>query len=365
MGLGLWTVWLVGSRVTIYATTPQARLEVDRENHPIDSPVAGRVISAPIVAGRTVKAGDILIELDANIERLAQGEAIARLEPADDQIRSLRDELRATQDALSDEERSATAAKAEAEAKAQEAAAAAEFAAEESRRLGDLQKSGLVSELEALRARKTTEEREGELRSATFALGRVTRDLDARRQDRLARVARLRNEIAAIEGTRGGAAAASERLGYEISQRQLRAPISGVVAEVSSLRVGSVVPAGARICTIVPDGNLKVIAFFEPSMALGRVFRGQPARVRLNGFPWTQFGSTPAEVAQVAGEVRDGRVRVELTLAAGETAIPLQHGLPAEVDVAVERTSPLNVVLRSVGARLRTASLSPTALSLR
>jgi membrane fusion protein (multidrug efflux system) len=352
--LSLWTAWFTASHVAIYATTGAARLEVDRESHPVDVPIGGRVIAVPLTAGRRVDAGEVLLALDASPERLARRETLAKLDPAARQIRSLHEELAAQERAMAEETGSATAADDENRSKMREATAAADVATDEARRLATLQTSGLVSVFDALRAQKTAEERRSEAQTAAFSAGRLTRDLEARTQDRLARIARLRNEIAAIEGTRGEANAASERLGYEIEQRQVRAPVSGTLAEMSSLKIGNVVRAGDRICTIVPDGALKVIALFSPSVALGRIQVGQSARVRLVGFPWTQYGSASARVSHVAGELRDGAVRVELTLSSEERSnIPLQHGLPAEVDVEVERTSPLIMVLKSAGAHLR------------
>jgi membrane fusion protein (multidrug efflux system) len=85
--------------------------------------------------------------------------------------------------------------------------------------------------------------------------------------------------------------------------------------------------------------------------------------VRLEGFPWTQYGSTLARVSHVSGEVRDGQVRVELALdAASNNAIPFQHGLPAEVDVEVERLTPLQMILRSVGDRLQVSAAATPRL---
>jgi membrane fusion protein (multidrug efflux system) len=52
----------------------------------------------------------------------------------------------------------------------------------------------------------------------------------------------------------------------------------------------------------------------------------------------------------VAGEIRDGKVRVELAVnAASRSRIPFQHGLPGSVEVEVERTSPAVLLLRSAG----------------
>lgn len=352
--LGLWSVWFWRARVAIYAATGSARLEVRQENHPVDAPVGGRITVAPLAAGRHVLAGEILLEMDATVEHLTRVETLAMLDPAARQIQSLQDELAAQERAIEEERQSSQAADDEGDLRIREFLAAAELAADEAKRLDRLRASGLVSELDALRAHKLSEERTSEAQAASFAAGRLTRDLDARRQDRLARLARLRNEIAAIEGARGEAIAASDRLGYEIEQRVVRAPISGMLAEISPLKVGSMVRPGERICTIVPSGTLKVVALFSPSVALGRVREGQTARVRLDGFPWTQYGSTPARVSHVDGEIRDGQLRVELALdAAAGSTIPFQHGLPAEVDVEVERLTPMAMVLRSAGTGMR------------
>jgi len=358
--IGLWVLWFVVGHVEIYATADSARLEVDRENHPVDAPVAGRVITAPPVMGKRVNAGDLLIELDANVERLARNEALARVAPANAQLENLKAQVDAGQRALEQERRSGQAALAEAQAKVDQAKSAAKFAGDEARRLATLQEKGLISELDVLRAKNAAEARDSEQRAAEFTLGRISRDSDAREQDRRAQLARLKGEIAALEGTVGGSLVESERLGYEMQQREVRAPITGTLAEVSSLRAGSMVAAGDRICTVVPDGALRVVALFAPSTALGRVRSGQAARVRLEGFPWTQYGSTSAHVSSVAGEVRDALIRVELSLDAHQDSmVPLQHGLPAQVDIEVEHLSPFAMVLRTIGQGVLARSASP------
>jgi membrane fusion protein (multidrug efflux system) len=109
---------------------------------------------------------------------------------------------------------------------------------------------------------------------------------------------------------------------------------------------------------IIPAGTLKVVAQFDPAAALGRVHEGQRARVRLDGFPWAQFGTVNATVATVANEVRDGTVRVDLTLLAGPP-VPLQHGLPGKVEVEIEKISPAALLLRVAGQSLTSVSPQP------
>ena len=63
--------------------------------------------------------------------------------------------------------------------------------------------------------------------------------------------------------------------------------------------------------------------------------------MRLDGFPWAQYGSISATVSRVATEIRDGAVRVEFTPArVGNPADIMQHGVPGVIEVAVEQAAP-------------------------
>jgi membrane fusion protein (multidrug efflux system) len=207
-----------------------------------------------------------------------------------------------------------------------------------------------LSEIELARATNAAAARLADVQSIEFASARLQRETQAREQERLIQIARLQRELEQMKSDERQGLATSARLTYDVEQRRIRAPIRGTLAEISPLRAGTMVTSGERICTIVPDGTLKIVALFQPSEALGRVRPGQPARVRFDGFPWTQYGSTPARVSNVAAELRDGRIRVELTFDSGVLSeIPYQHGLTALVDVEIERVSPATLVLRSAG----------------
>jgi membrane fusion protein (multidrug efflux system) len=309
-----------------------------------------------LAVGRYVHAGEALVELDATAEHLARTREEVRLAPADSQIELLRVELHAEERALLEERESAQAGIRESQARTQQGLLAAKFAREEADRLTRLHQNGLISELEAMRAASHAADRAGEADAAAFASTRLVRDFEVREQNRLAQIARLKREIASIEGERAEARAAADRIGFDIEQRIVRAPISGTIAVVSPVKPGALVAPGDRIATIVPDGDLRVVALFTPSAALGRVRAGQAARVRLAAFPWTQYGSALARVTSIAGELQDGQIRVELSLEPSSN-LPVQHGLPAEVNIEVDRASPAALVLRSIGAYTSVAAM--------
>ncbi len=186
-----------------------------------------------------------------------------------------------------------------------------------------------------------------------IAISRQSADQRARDSSQQATLESLQRDAAALEGEIKTRATTVERLQHEINQRFIRAPATGKLGEVADLRAGQVVREGDKLGAVIPDGRLRVVAEFPPSDSLGKIRAGQPAQLRLEGFPWTEYGKVPCEVTSVASEPRSGRVRVEL-LARPESAplIPLQHGLPGKVEIEVERVSPAALVLRSVGKML-------------
>ena len=54
----------------------------------------------------------------------------------------------------------------------------------------------------------------------------------------------------------------------------------------------------------------------------------------------------------VADEVRDGLVRVELSVNAFPSALPVSHAVPGTVEIEVERVRPAWLVLRTLGGTL-------------
>ena len=108
------------------------------------------------------------------------------------------------------------------------------------------------------------------------------------------------------------------------------------------------------LAVVVAEGDLRVVADFEPDVAVGVIRPGQKAQLRLAAFPWTQYGTVPATVRELGTETSSDHVRVELTIDARERSdIPLQHGLSTAVDIEVARVSPAALLLRSIGARLQ------------
>jgi membrane fusion protein (multidrug efflux system) len=315
--------------------------------------VAARVVATRLVLGQTVAQGDLLVELDAREPALRLNEERARLKALSGQLGALRQEIAARDQATGPERDAAQAASMGAVARTQEAAAALAYATEQEGRLREAAAQGSVAAVEALQARAEV----NKLAAARQALAAEARRLEATGQSRAAeqraQQGSLQRALAALEGDLAASAQSIDRLLLTIERLKVRAPVAGRIGDVAPLRVGEVVAAGQRFASVIPNGELIVVADFEPRAALGRVQPGQLARLRLDGFPWAQHGTLGARVSRVASELRDGRVRVEFTPeGAWPRGVALQHGLPGAVEVAIDHVSPAVLVLRASGQLL-------------
>jgi multidrug resistance efflux pump len=350
--LAAWTAWFGFARVPLYETSTAARIEASAAAHPVEARLAGRVVRVNLIVGSQVREGDILVELEADAERLALQEARARVSALGPEVVAVRSEIAAEERAISDERRAIAIGRDEQRAVVREAEASRGLAEDDAKRLARLRAEGIISEAEDARARTDATRRAASAEAAAAALARVDHDEKTRHSDRRVRIERLRGTRTRLEGEAGTAAATVKRLEYEIERRMLRAPVDGRVAEAAELRAGAFIDEGDRLAAIVPEGPLRVVAQFTPAAALGRVRAGQTGRVRLLGFPWTEYGSLRASVSRVSNEVRNGLVRVELAVDSLPASLPLSHALPGNVEIEVERVRPFLLVLRILGGWL-------------
>jgi multidrug resistance efflux pump len=351
--LTAWTLWFFLAHVSVYAVTNKADLEVDRAAHPVESVVLGRVVATHMVLDQEVKAGDILVELDSGTQQFQLTEEKTQLAGANPQIRSREEQIASEEQAMVQDQQASKDALEEARAHYNEAEAAARFAQAEAERLRKMYTAGLIAELDLNRSVADAQQRRAAADSLHYGVVRLEGEQRTRTNERKANIEQLTGELNKLRGEKATAAVTIQRLEAEVGRRWIRAPIDGRLGEVAPLRVGTVVHEGEKLAAVIPTGKLRVVANFDPPVALGRIRPGQHARLRLEGFPWAEYGSVGATVTNMASEIRDGSIRVEMALDSDSgSRIPLQHGLPGSVEVEIETLSPANLVLRKAGSWL-------------
>lgn len=342
--------WMLRVPVSVFETTSDARLEVDTAASSVQAEMTGRVVQCDLALGKAVHKGDVLVRLDSNFEQLEVRQEETRMAALGPEINGLQAQIAAELSAGADEQRASQAAIDEAKLKVHEAETPARTAEAERRRAEELRKSGVISAQDFEKAASEAERLQNNVATMRSAPDRLAREQITRDRQRTVRIAEIHTQIAKLQTGKEGVTASIRRADYDVDRRILRAPVDGIIGEAVALSPGSVLQEGAHVASIIPAGKLRVVAFFPPQAAHGHMQPGSPAKLRLTGYPWTEFGVVEASVAEVAGEDANGKTRVELDVLPSPTLkTTLRHGMPGELEVETERITPMALVMRSAG----------------
>ena len=221
----------------------------------IAAPLAGRVTALGAQRGKSVNKGDALFALDADNERAASEEAVARMASAKAQAANTEKGKRADEVAVT-------------RAQLTQAQAQAALAAKELARQQQLVGQGFISASRLDDARTTAQQTQARVAELEAAL-RVTR-LPARSDERIAAVAAADAAQHQLEQAR-----------WREQQKQQAAPLDAQVSE-TFFRVGEWVNAGQPVVALLPAGGAKA-RFFVPEAELGSIAPGQAVTIHCDG----------------------------------------------------------------------------------
>lgn len=354
-----WAIWFVLGKVSVYEAADRALLETEAASHPIAAQIDGRVIRSSLELGRMVKSGELLIELDADAERLSLEEAKAYLAGLRIQIQSLHPEIQAERKGLDSHRKSTELTVGQAKARIIEARAHSKFADQQVESRRNLIAKHFVSEEAYREAQAGAEASHATVKALELNASRLDSVGAEETMDRQARIANLERKLANLEGQFTSQEAMIRRLEHEIALRRVLAPISGYLGRIEPLKIGAFIKAGDVLGAIVPVGKPHAVAFFPVTKA-GKLRSGQQAQLRLDAFPWTQYGTLHATVASVGNDPLNDHVRLELDLEIESMpTVTLAHGLTGIAEVEVERISPIEMLLRAIGRKLTTKPSNP------
>ena len=86
---------------------------------------------------------------------------------------------------------------------------------------------------------------------------------------------------------------------------QLRAPVSGTVQQLAVATIGGVVQPAQTLMIIVPDDADPVVEARIQNKDVGFIREGQPVRVKLEAFPFTDYGIVPGVVESISRDAVD------------------------------------------------------------
>lgn len=258
-----------------FESTDDATIQADQVA--IAAKLAGYVRAVPVADNQIVAAGTALVEIDPVDYQ-------TRLAATDAEIAS----AVAAQGAAGAARSEAEAGVVQARAGVAAAQAGLAFAAREAERYRPLVAAGAepAEKLSQLTAQR--DKASADLAAARAALVQSQR-----------RVVSLGADGTRIAAQAGAARVQRQAAANDLAATSIAAPIAGRVAN-RSVRPGQFVQPGMRLMTLVPSGELYVVANFKETQ-IGLMRAGQPVRIEVDALPGVEFKGTVASITPGTG----------------------------------------------------------------
>ena len=237
---------------------------------PIKAPFAGVVNQILVREGQNVKAGQSLLRLDPQVSE-------KRAETLDTQ-------LQLEKKRFEEESRSIKARESSLRERTEGLMRALATERQIYTNISPLATQGAIQGTELLRQRNRVEQLQSEVAQSRANLQEVQAQLLKMKQESLREISELERQLVEVEDTR--------------NKEVLKAPVDGVIFGLVPSSPGYAASAGETLVKVVPGGVLEAKVFVT-NRDVGFLQKGMPAQVRVDAFPYTQFGSLPGTLKSV------------------------------------------------------------------
>ncbi len=391
-------VWAGVSSVDVIAVAP-GRLVPGGQVKRIQSRTGGMVTAIRAADGATVRAGQVLIELDptlaeADLRRIAAEVEDSRQElvqqrhfvaaigsdglhagarPSDDPVESppalaatrrsmLAEAIAAHRGRLRQLDRSRVRLRADLQAaqeQLEKLRRTLPIIDERTAAMARLAASGLVARQGALEleeqhiaARQDLATQEARVRAMRAAIDELAEERHALQAEAmraaLARIAELETRIHGLRQEHLKA----QRLASEVL---LRAPVTGSMQQLAVHTLGGVVQAGETLAVVVPEGPALEVEALVLNRDIGFIAAGQTAAIKLDAYPFTRHGMLDARVSSVGadamthetlGPVYPVRLRIAANrIQVAQRTARLSSGMAASVEIRTGRRRVIDYLL--------------------
>ena len=143
---------------------------------------------------------------------------------------------------------------------------------------------GGIERMQVLKQKNSIEQLQSQIAQAKANLQEVQAQLLKMKQESLRELADLERQLVEVEDTR--------------SKEVLVSPVNGVVYGMVPSSPGYAASAGETLVKVVPGGALEAKVYVT-NRDVGFLEPGMPAKIRVDAFPYTQFGSIEGELKSV------------------------------------------------------------------
>ena len=202
----------------------------------------------------------------------------------------------------------------------------------------------------------------GELEQSLTEINRLQAELDRKRAEAAKaqheiqqQAQRLELEMTELEAGIAEKERLLARAEAELEQRFLYAPVSGTISSISVDNIGEVVQPGQTIAEISPEGVPLILSAVLPDKEAGFVEIGMPVQVKLDAYPFQEYGIIAGEVMSIApdttvdeklGPVYQLEVALERDRIENDgQIIPFKAGQTANADIVIRKRRVIDILL--------------------
>ena len=244
---------------------------------PLSAQIEGYVRRVPVDDFQRVKAGDLLVEIEADDYRARVAQAEADLLGAQAAIENLKARKQAQHAQVAEAEDAIKATQADVERT----------------RLEDARQRTLLAT--TFGTRQQVEQADAAAQRLAATLARNQADLEAQRSQ----MAVLDTQEAQLRADVKAKQAALDLAKINLGYTRITAPVGGEVSE-RDVRAGQYVHAGSQVITVVPLDNVWVVANYKETQ-LTHVAIGQRAEIRVDTFPGIAINAIVDSIAPASG----------------------------------------------------------------
>lgn len=121
-----------------------------------------------------------------------------------------------------------------------------------------------------------------------------------------------------------------EKTGLRSRLMRLTSPVDGTVLQLAVSTLGGVVQPAETLLVVVPDDGELVVEAKVPNKDVGFVRRGQPVRIKVDAYPFTDYGTVDGVLESVSADaVEDERLGLVYT-----ARIAIERGSSAKLSLS-------------------------------
>ncbi|MBD2308083.1 HlyD family efflux transporter periplasmic adaptor subunit [Chroococcidiopsis sp. FACHB-1243] len=351
--------------------------------HPVE---LGKVIHIAVKEGQVVKAGQMIVEMDTQLER-SDVERLQKLLTADElQLNQMQASIDRTR--LEAKTRKAVAV-ADLQAQAAAIAQAQKNAATTRQLLAQLQadavtlqarrdrlrpfiEKGAIARDRLFEAEQSLSDRQrnitqnqGELQQALTEANRLQAQLNQKQaESHIAqlesqeRIQQLGVEMTKLKGKIAETKNLLNSAKTKLTQKFLYAPVNGFISSLNLRNIGEVVQPGQTIAEVAPYSAPLILSASLPNQEAGFVKRGMPVQVKFDAYPYQDYGIVPGKVISISSDAKPdeqlGAVyRVEVALernyvTANYQTIYFRAGQTAAAEIVIRRRRVADILLEPI-----------------